>query len=381
MTPVTTPLKQQETDHFLFVDALRALAALYVVTYHMVLVPRPILAVPPVLNDLVMAGGSGVALFFVLSAFTLSMSMAKKNLNLASIQDFYIRRIFRIVPLFLVWLGLSLIRDQQLFSKIPSWKEIVLNLSFLFNFFPGSHEGIVWASWTIGVEMLFYAIFPMVFWYGNSIRRCLFLLAVAIGAEFVFQTVLESSAILPSTKASFSHMNIMHSLPVFITGLLGFHIYQYLRLAAIPRKYGYALCALSLAGLVGLSLMNSSFESFQGSYWNLYAAAYMGLMLGLAFTPCRVLVNGVTVFLGKISYSLYLNHPTILYLLSPVYVVIGSFSSGLMMFGLCFLVSMLSLTGVSVLTHRFIEVPGMALGQRWINQMKARRQLQASLGV
>ena len=176
-------------------------------------------------------------------------------------------------------------------------------------------------------------------------------------------------------------MNIMHSLPVFIMGLLGFHIYQHLRLAATPGKYGYALCAVSLAGLVGLSLMNSSFESFQGSYWNLYAAAYLGLTLGLAFAPCRVLVNRVTVFLGKISYSLYLNHPTILYLLSPVYVVIGSFSSGLMMFGLCFLVSMLSLVGVSVLTYRFIEVPGMAQGQRWIDQMKARRQLQASLNV
>ena len=249
MTPVTTPLKQQQTDHFLFVDALRGLAALYVVTYHMVLVPRPILAVPPVLNDLVMAGGSGVALFFVLSAFTLSMSMAKKKLTLDSIQDFYVRRIFRIVPLFLVWLGLSLIRDKQLFSSTPSWKDIVLNLSFLFNFFPEKHQGIVWASWTIGVEMAFYAIFPMVFWYGNSIRRCLFLLALAVGAEFVFQTVLDLSAIPPSTKASFSHMNIMHSLPVFIMGLLGFHIYQHLRLIAPVRKCGYALCALSLIGL------------------------------------------------------------------------------------------------------------------------------------
>lgn len=378
MTPVTAPLQPPQTDHFLFVDALRGLAALYVVVYHMVLVPRPMLAVPPALNDLVMAGGSGVALFFVLSAFTLSFSMAKKKLNLDSVHDFYVRRIFRIVPLFLVWLGLSLIRDQQLFAKVPSWKDLLLNVSFLFNFFPGKHEGIVWASWTIGVEMAFYSVFPVVFWYGNSIRRCLFLLALAVAAAFMFQIFLESSAILPRIKDSFSHMNIIHSLPAFIMGLLGFHIYRRLMLAAPPRKYGYLLCVVSLAGLAVLLLMNFSFI---GGYWHFYAATYMGLMLGLALAPCRVLVNRVTVFFGKISYSLYLNHPTIIYLLSPVYIAIGTFSSGLVTFCLCLLVSMLSLAGVSVLTHRFIEVPGMALGQSWINRMKARRQLPTSLIV
>ena len=378
MTPVTAPLQTPQTDHFLFVDALRGLAALYVIVYHMVLVPRPNLAVPPVLNDFVLAGGSGVALFFVLSAFTLSMSMAKKKLTLDSIHDFYVRRIFRIVPLFLIWIGLSLIRDRQLFSSIHSWKDILLNVSFLFNFFPGKHEGIVWASWTIGVEMAFYTIFPMVFWYGNSIRRCLSLLALAVASAFMFQIFLDSSAILPRVKASFSHMNIVHSLPAFVMGLLGFHIYRHLKLVFTPPTYGYVLCAVSLAGLAGLCLMNFPFI---GGYWHLYAATYLGLMLGLALAPWSALVNRGTVFFGKISYSLYLNHPTIIYLLSPVYVVIGSFSSGLVMFSLCLLVTMLPLTGVSVLTHRLIEVPGMALGQRWINRMKDRRQPRASLNV
>ena len=96
-------------------------------------------------------------------------------------------------------------------------------------------------------------------------------------------------------------MNIIHSLPAFIMGLLGFHIYRRLRLAAPPRKYGYLLCVVSLAGLAVLCLMNFPFI---GGYWHFYAANYMGLMLGLALAPCRVLVNRVTVFFGKISYSL-----------------------------------------------------------------------------
>ena len=34
---------------------------------------------------------------------------------------------------------------------------------FIYNFRPGMQEGLVWASWTLGVEMVFYLIFPWIF--------------------------------------------------------------------------------------------------------------------------------------------------------------------------------------------------------------------------
>jgi peptidoglycan/LPS O-acetylase OafA/YrhL len=62
------------------------------------------------------------------------------------IMSFYVRRAFRIVPLFYVWLIVSWLRDKYWFGVTHSWQEIVLNMFFGFNFVPGKHAGFVWAS-------------------------------------------------------------------------------------------------------------------------------------------------------------------------------------------------------------------------------------------
>ena len=58
-----------------FLDALRGLAAAYVVVYHMILLPDPHLATPEWASKVAHAGGSGVMLFFVISAFSLYYTM------------------------------------------------------------------------------------------------------------------------------------------------------------------------------------------------------------------------------------------------------------------------------------------------------------------
>ena len=58
-----------------FVDSLRGLAALYIVVYHMTLVPNPHLEVPHWAQAVVLSGGTAVTLFFVVSAFSLCHTM------------------------------------------------------------------------------------------------------------------------------------------------------------------------------------------------------------------------------------------------------------------------------------------------------------------
>lgn len=136
---------------FAFINTLRGIAALWVVVFHMALVPafRPML--PAGLADFVMAGSHGVTLFFVISAFTLSHSIRDRTGEPNSTLAFYFRRAFRIVPLFYFWLLLSVIRDAWLLGIGQPGKSIVLSILFGFNFFPSKQEGIVWASWTLGV--------------------------------------------------------------------------------------------------------------------------------------------------------------------------------------------------------------------------------------
>jgi peptidoglycan/LPS O-acetylase OafA/YrhL len=83
-----------------FVDSLRGLAALYIVVYHMALVPHPRLEAPHWAQAVVLSGGTAVTLFFVVSAFSLCHTMNAHAGELHAVRDFFIRRLFRIAPLF-----------------------------------------------------------------------------------------------------------------------------------------------------------------------------------------------------------------------------------------------------------------------------------------
>lgn len=94
-------------------DTLRALAILVVMLYHMTAfgeLPSRILSV----TDF---GWMGVDLFFVLSGFLIGQQVLKPYLmgQRPSIAEFYRRRIYRILPAYLVVLAL--------YFLVPGWRE------------------------------------------------------------------------------------------------------------------------------------------------------------------------------------------------------------------------------------------------------------------
>jgi peptidoglycan/LPS O-acetylase OafA/YrhL len=101
-----------------------------------------------------------VPLFFALSAFSLLYGYSSRLFEAESLQRFYVRRLFRILPLFYVMLAIYVCLEKILGSDLSN-SEILLNITFLFPFLPGKHESIVWAGWSLGVEWLFYATFPI----------------------------------------------------------------------------------------------------------------------------------------------------------------------------------------------------------------------------
>ena len=81
-------------------------------------------------------------MFFVVSAFTLSISWFSRKDGRRAVQNFYIRRIFRIVPLFYALLLITLLRDWHKFHQVHSIKEVLLSLGMVFNLVPGRGFGI-----------------------------------------------------------------------------------------------------------------------------------------------------------------------------------------------------------------------------------------------
>jgi len=105
------------------------------------------------------------------------------------------------------------------------------------------------------------------------------------------------------------------------------------------------------------------------------------MFMGLALSPWRLVVNRATRFLGKISYSVYLVHTTVIFFLAPVYHWIYRHAPSLTA---CFLASLaltlLLVLPLSWLTYRFVEEPGIRLGKR-ISRRLADRAAQARASV
>lgn len=354
-----------------FLDALRGLAALYVVIYHMVLIPEPDLVLPRWAHLVAHNGGMGVTLFFVVSAFSLFYTMPLRQREPRPWVSFFLHRFFRIAPLFYLWIALTLVRDKLMFNLDHGPFEIATSATFLFNLVPQRQEGFVWASWTIGIEMLFYAAFPLFYCFAKNRWKALTLALWLLIAWTAIQGLLAYFPVEDKTKQMFTQWSFLRHLPVFACGAIAYHLFMPSTwVAEKPHELGLALATSAVA--LFMALVNGWLPPLFGDQYYWQAVIFTLLLLGLGWSPVKLVVNRVTSYMGRISYSMYLNHPTVVLLLSPVYVWIYRQQLGLTVsFLACLAVTLVVVIVMSELTYRFVEEPGIRLGKR-IN--KALRQ-------
>jgi peptidoglycan/LPS O-acetylase OafA/YrhL len=365
-----------------FLDALRGLAALYVMVYHMVLLPQPNPALPRWAEMVAHNGGMGVTLFFVVSAFSLFFTMPLRLREPWPWVSFFLHRFFRIAPLFYAWILLTLWRDHWYFGASHGWREIAASASFLFNLIPQGQQGFVWASWTIGIEMLFYAVFPLFYLYARNRWQAISLtLGLLIGWTIV-QGLVPYFPSDPTSQQMFLKWTFLRHLPVFACGAIAYHLLlEQGKLIDKPRDFAVAL--MMLAAAILLALVNGWLPPIFGDLYYWQAIAFLLFLIGLGWAPVKLVVNGFTTFLGRISYSFYLSHPTVILLISPAYGWIYRHHLGLTAsFLACFLLTLATVICVSEITYRLVELPGMQLGKKLNLRIRSSgQQLMATTGV
>ena len=146
-------------QRFPFIDGYRGILILYVMLHHFILFVQADLQEPGLINYISNFGYLAVRAFFVVSGFLIFHQMLiRKKTDSKPVLNFYIRRFFRIIPLWwLVVLVYAWISDM-------SFKILVYNLTFLFGFY--SYQFYMVAlpqSWSLFVEECFYLIFPLSF--------------------------------------------------------------------------------------------------------------------------------------------------------------------------------------------------------------------------
>ena len=381
--PLPDAQYKMETGKLDCIDALRGIAALSIFIYHIYVTTGiySIQIIPERFIDLTLAG---IPLFFILSAFTLYLSLDNRAGEKRKFFKFYLRRFFRIAPLFYLLLIIVVLDSLIIQKAVPSWQDILVNFTFTFNLVPQYSMSLFSDGWTVGVEMLFYLVLPLVFIKVNSIRRSIVLF---IGIYWLSKEIrwllgaIIGENIMMSTNYDF--YNFSHWAYIFPLGVICYLIYK-LYLPKMRSEYrapaAFSMLLLSLVILfvfinnLPLDLALSDLYEPLGilTRWQaMSSVAFVLLILSLSLNPNRLIVNRFTRFFGTISYSLYLIHPFIVEPLKPVYVYIYGhtiYSTDLSLF-LCILLTLLIVTPVSLLTYHLIERPGIRMGKKVIAKL------------
>ena len=386
--PLPDAKSRMETGKLDCIDALRGIAALSIFIYHIYgttgIITNwayPIQILPERFIDLTLAG---IPLFFILSAFTLYLSLDSRADEKRKFLKFYLRRFFRIAPLFYLLMVIVVLDSLIMQKAVPSWQDILVNLTFTNNLVPQYSMSLFSDGWTVGVEMLFYLVLPLVFIKVNNIRRSILLF---IGIYWLSKEIRRLMGIIIGENimmsTNYDFYNFSHWAYIFPIGVICYIIYKsYLPKMRREYRVPAAFCMLLLSLVILFVFINNLPLALALS--DLYeplriltvlqamsSVAFVLLILSLSLKPNRLIVNRFTRFFGTISYSLYLIHPFIVEPLKPVYVYIYGhtiYSTDLSLF-LCILLTLLIVTPVSLLTYHLIETPGIRMGKKVIAKL------------
>ena len=352
------------------IDSLRALAVLAVIIYHVDVNYLP-------------GGFLGVDLFFVLSGYLISSLIIKefRKTGTVNLYNFYIRRARRLLPAvyFMITVGLVvmvlfnevLLRKSHLdaiFGYIYSsnWWYIFHKLDYFDSFgaqSPFKH------LWSLAIEEQFYMIFPLLFLLVNRKKKSkdgtfklnknflyvvLGLILVSLIAHILLFDINNISRIYFGTDTrAFS----------LLVGVVGAILYPMERLhtkVTPQQNLIYSVISLvSIATLITVMIYTSEYNTwlYRGGF---LLVAILGLIVIISSgkqhtVMARLLSFKPVVFIGKISYSLYLWHFPILVLTTPV-AEIGNTN-------IYFVILRVILTFVvAIVSYVFVETPIRKLG-------------------
>ena len=283
-------------------------------------------------NPFITAGPQMVSLFFVLSGFV--MTVAYYNKNDWTLRDYYISRIARIVPVYLLALSLSV----YLFYGVANnnLTALLLSLIFLQSWFPPYPLSLNTPAWSLSVEVLFYLTFPFVLFAIKKSNISWKTLAILSLLFYFFTQAILSNLLnvgfyrgYPSTSHDLIYYFPLSHYCSFLLGVSGGFVYAkhmdwfnktgflsfVILMSALFVNYMSLQYPSTLTKMVGFPLAYSS---------SFYSLLFLLLILSLAYSKniiTRIMSMPFFVLLGEASYSLYI-------LQKPLYNIYSVYISG-----------------------------------------------------
>lgn len=291
-------------------DGLRAISIFLVVLSHLLLHVQPRNTLQQNLLWIIGNGETGVCAFFVLSGFLITILLLKEKQASGSISlsRFYLRRVFRILPAFLVYIIVVAVLCRIGTISVPRW-QFVRALTFTMDYV--NHKSW-WLGhlWSLSVQERFYLIWPIVAILCS--RKALIWISAGIIVLDPFIRVADR-LLLPWRKDEIFYMGHTRA-DMLMFGCLVALLYENPRFIRIVeelfRKKGPAVAAIFLFLISPLLVWN-----VRGLYFLTIGYTLQGICISLlllyairrANTPFGRFLNApAVIWVGVLSYSVYI---------------------------------------------------------------------------
>lgn len=368
-------------QRFTTLDSFRGICALLVVFYHLHLVGA--------FTELPFFRHAEVLLsfFFVLSGFVLAHTYGMKAH--LTFRSFFISRLFRLYPLHVVMLAVficfELVRwvaykkglylNNVPFTGLFAPSEILPNLLMVQAWTTLTETmSFNYPSWTISIEFYIYMLFGALCMFKMKTRFALF----ACVSLITFILIFSGSDLLVERA--------LQGLSCFFAGNMTYAVYLLIRDKVVPAPW--VMTALECACMYVTYLIVVNDFEYRIPIGSLF---FCVLVLLFAFEGGRVstlLKTGFFVLLGKLSYSIYMTHASLLFCLSTVFIVAQKFTglelspmingqrymdTGSLWGNNLFVIAVaITALGLAALAHKYIEMKGYELGKRIVAGDSAR---------
>ncbi len=328
------------------------------------------------------AGPLGVVFFFVLSGFLITylLLVEREKTGTIAVGKFYLRRIFRIWPLYFLIFGLGFFVLPQLdWFQVPHQNRFLEN-NFWGNFwcyllilpnlavaiFGGRSVPNIGQSWSIGVEEQFYLVWPVIVKFFKKPLHAIILVTVVL--LLAKATVLTLSDFYDyEWLLAIKRFLAMTKIECMTIGALGawlIHNKESAFIESIHRKSSQIVAYCGVFALIYFSP-----KRLQDAVHIIHGIFFLIIIMNVSGNPKSFikLENKVMNTLGKISYGIYMYHMMIvvfvIYLtayafdLSPSVNKDFGIAGNIMIYGLSITLTVLvSWLSYTLLEHRFIKI-------------------------
>ena len=357
---------------YYYIDIMRGLAIIAVIAMHSIFFEND----GGILLTVSKFGQMGVQLFFVASALTLCLSMEHRGYNKSNRKEYFLRRFFRIAPMYyvgiLLYFVISIIRNYHGLEsnyEMYTFSGVLSNVFLAHGFIPAYNNNIVFGGWSIGTEVGFYLIFPFLFIMLRD-KSPLYIFKIIVAYTILtFAVIFGISSFYEGfiiRNNTFSYYNLFNQFPVFLWGII---FYRVLKIGNIKLMKYFIGAAVGL-----LAFFISWYSQMLLSFY------FVPLFIGLVFLCFGVILSQINIHIpliekiGQRSYSIYIVHFTFCWFIFPILddlflVDLNANIRFLTNFSLTLIFSYL----IASLTKKYVEDPFLSLGNNAIKYLNDKK--------